>query len=264
MSDTEQPFTAIWCQPSYGQKKTLVEWTLPVQYQNGQIYVYRSLTGTAPWECLNPSAPVSAGSNYQDDEFVVDNRIQPVHYRLMLEHDGKRYGSPAIHLLQELTKSQYGVARAMLIRELRGMRLSGKGGNGIRVFHYPVLSRLDEKTDVRTGQATDVPCPNEGLSGFASPVETWVKLGATRTTMQDRPDGDGVNIEVTTPARLLSYPKPMRGNVIVDPISDDRYAVDSVVDAFRFRGIVAIAYQVNLRLLARGDERYRLPVPSIL
>ena len=255
-----QPFTAIWCSPSYRARRTLITWTLPEQYWPGRVYVYRSLTGASPWECLNPTAPVSAAGNFEDEALIVDNRAQLVYYRLMLELDEVRYRSPSVYLLQALTRSQYGAARKIMIEELRRMR----SGNGLQVYHVPLAPGEVSGVDLRTGQTTVAPCPNDVISGFGTPVLTWVELGQQQIIIQDRPEGDGNDTQVACPARMLSFPRPLRGHVIVDPVSDNRYAVDKVTEPHKFRGIVPTSYNVTLHLRPRDDPRYSISVPSIL
>lgn len=256
----QQPFTAVWCRPSYHARRTLVEWTLPQPYWPGQVYVYRSLTGVAPWECLNPTAPVAAGGNFEDDALIVDNRAQLVYYRLMLELEEVRYSSPSVYLLQELTRSQYGAARKIMIEELRRMR----SGNGLKVYHVPLAPGEISGVDPRTGQTLVAACPRDIVSGFGAPVLTWVELGPQQISMQDRPEGDGGDTQVTCPARMLSFPRPLRGHVVIDAVSDNRYAVDKVTEPHKFRGIVPVSYNVTLNLLSRDDPRYSIVVPSIL
>lgn len=252
------PFVAIWCQPSYAARHTQVEWTIPATYAGGAVYVYRSLTGVAPWECLNASAPAAITDNFRDEELVVDNRVQVVHYRLMLEFGNERFGSEPINLLQKLTRSQYGAARFMMIRELEWMRK----GNGIPAYHYLLSPGALDTIDSRTTQTALVPCPGSGLSGFTAGIPTWIRLEPTTVTVSDRPEGDGAVYSATTKARMLSWPRPVRGHVIVDPFSDDRYAVADTVYEYKWRGIVPIAYDVTLQLLGRQDDRYQLPVPN--
>lgn len=255
-----QPFTAVWCSPSYHARRTLIEWTLPETYWSGKIYVYRSLTGTAPWVCLNPSTPVSAAGNFDDEALIVDNRAQLVYYRLMLEQEDVRYSSPSIYLLQTLSRSQYGAARKIMIEELRRMR----SGNGIQVYHIPLAPSEISGVDLRTGQTVTAACPRDIVSGFGQPVLTWIELGPQQIAIQDRQEGDGSDTMVTAPARLLSFPRPLRGHLLVDAVSDDRYAVDKVTEPHKFRGIVPVSYNVTLHLLPRDDPRYSLTVPSLL
>ncbi len=255
----DDPFMAIWCQPSYGRRRCLVEWTLPEAERQGSVFVYRSETGTAPWTCLNPDAPVAATGNFEDEEFVIDNRVRLVYYRLALRRlDGTMLGSRIIHLLQTLNKTEYGVARGLLKRELEWMQNSR---NGIQVYHLVTLAPTH--ADPRTGQALAAPCPGGIPGGYGAPVRTWISTGPTQITTKDSPDGTGsVSTHMCT-ARMLNYPRPLRGHLIIDPMSDDRFVVGETVDIFRFRGIVAIAHSVQLSLLGRDDARYRIPVPPL-
>ena len=256
----EQPFVDIWCAPSYHRRCTIVDWTLPDIYKTGRIYVYRSLTGTPPWECLNPNDPVLATGSFEDTTLAPDNRAQLAYYRLMLEHDNVRYRSPAVHLLQKMSRSQYGGVRKMLIEELRRMRA---GQNGLQMYHVPLVKDQSDK-DLLTGQTFTLPCPSDPLTGYGSPVLTWVELGPQQIEMQDRPEGDGSDTTVRCSARFLNFPRPLRGHVFIDVTADDRYVVDKVVEAHKFRGIIPISYSGILLLLPRDDPRYRIQVPSIL
>lgn len=257
------PFVNVWCQPSHGKRRTLVEWILEPGYEDHGVVVARSDNGTAPWTVLNPGSPVPAPGSYEDEEFVVDGRVRVVHYQLgLMSPSGDMVAkSPSVNLLEALGKSRYGAARYQIRQEVRQMR----AGDGSLMWHFqPLAGQYPGGAKNETGQTVGVECPRDGLDGFGPPVKTYVKIGTpVRTSMQDDPEGMGMTEEVVFQARMLAFPKPWRGHVLVDPYSDDRYVVGPVVEAYRMWGVVAVAYAAQLSLLNRDDERYRLKVPSI-
>jgi hypothetical protein len=257
------PFINVWCQPSYAKGRVIVDWTLASGFDDHSVIVARSASGTPPWEVLNAASPVAAAGNFEDSEFVVDNRIQLTHYQLALQSPtGELVAkSPVVNLLGALSKSRYGVARYQIRQEVRQMR----AGDGNLMWHFqPLPGQYPGGTKNDTGQTIGVECPQSGLAGFAPPVQTYVMKGTPeRTSQVDNPEGQGYTEDVMYQARMLAFPKPSRGHVLVDPFSDDRFVVGGVVEAYRIFGVVAVAYGVTLSLLNRDDERYRLLVPPL-
>lgn len=227
------------------------------------MIVARSDSGTPPWTVLNAENPVPVLGNYEDQEFVVNNRVQMTHYQVALKAPSGALvaKSPSVNLLGTLPKSRYGAARYALRLEMLRMR----GGSGKLMWHFqPLPGQFPGGFVNQTGQTIGVECPQDGLDGFAPPILTYVGLGsAQQTRIEDSSDGTGRVEEVTFSARMLAFPRPSRGHVLVDPYSDDRYAVGTVTEAYTMYGVVAVAYQTTIHLLNRDDERYRLGVPAL-
>lgn len=268
------PFTSVTVQPSYGSRKTLVTWTVLDEYEDGDFYVLRSPDGVRSWKLLN----VVPANNFQleDDLFIVDNRVQVTHYRVYLKHPTLgEFDSPPIGLFDTLTRSEYGIARNIMLREIARMH---NGRNAVEVLHYiPLASGTpNPHYDPDTNQKYGAECPSTGpedasyglpfIGGYGLPIRTWVELKsmAPEVTSVDNAGLGNTEQVVVRRARMVAAPKPHRGHLLVNVHTDDRYAVGEEIIPYRFRGVAPVAYDVTLHLLRRGDPRYRVPIPNPL
>jgi len=268
------PFISVNVQPSYGRQEVLVSWQVLPDYDDSMFFLYRSSSGEAPWILLNTinednEVIALEGSSFIDQEFFVDNRLQPTYYRMLLRtDDGEEFESPIVGLFDKLTRRQWGASCKMLAREYLRMRV----GNGVEILHYiPLMSgEINPKFDSDTGQHLGPECPNDeesyGLKykgGYGNPVQTYIEFrDVGPLVFQDTQNGQGHADPITVRARMLAHPKPGRGHMIVHPATDNRYVVGDTIKGWYFRGIVAIAYDVTLHLLRRNDPRYRVPIPE--
>lgn len=268
------PFISLNIQPSYGSSEVLVSWQVLPGYTDGMFFLYRSLTGEAPWKLLNEVSDGEAlavnGTSFVDTEFIIENRVTDAHYRMLLRmEDGTEYESPIVSMFGRLTRRQWGGTCKMLGREYKRM----SSGNGIEVLHYIPLNsgELNPNYDPDTGQHLSPDCLNDpsdsyGLKyqgGYATPIKTYIEFADVGPMVfQDREDGMGHDDPVRVQARMLAHPRPNRGHLIVHPPSDNRYVVGDTIKGYYFRGLVAIRYDVTLHLLRRNDARYRVPVPE--
>jgi hypothetical protein len=269
------PFVSLNVQPAYGRREVLVSWQVLPGYEEGLFFLYRSLTGEAPWKMLNTVnsenvALAISGSSYIDESFVIENRVTDVHYRMLLRMpNGDEFESPVVSMFGKLTRRQWGGVCKMLAREYMRMRV----GNGIEVLHYIPLSSgdINPNFDEDTGQHLSPDCihsPDDSYGmkykgGFAPPTATYIEFkDVGPIVFQDRDDGQGHDDPLIVRARMLAHPRPNRGHLIIHPASDNRYVVGDTIKGYYFRGIVAIGYDVTLHLLRRNDARYRVPIPE--
>ena len=269
------PFVNVQVQPAYGKRTAFVTWVLQAGFDQGDIYVYRSPNGVSDWTLLNED-PVRGLNHFEDAVFVVENRIQLTHYRLVLELNGQEYLSPVIGMLGKLTRNDYAGARLMMSLELQRMRK----GNGIQMLLFiPLTTGVPGPgvEDPRTNQQFNVATPSPDadcygqrfVGGFAKPVSTWVELMdiGVLDIKEDARDNDNED-EQTLAARVLAFPRPRRDYMLVHVETDNRYVIggaegqdSGIVKPYYFKGVVPIAYDVKMQLLMRSDPRYRVPIP---
>jgi len=266
------PWKQVAVQPSYGKGKTYITWRLARPQNTGEVYVYRSADGNAPWTCLNEGEPVVSVDHFEDNLFFNNNKLLVTFYRLMVIHEGQNYPSPIIGLLDHISRPEYGGVQTMMGLEFLRMR----SGNGIKVFMLPPLvtgvpaAGVDPLTWQKLKTTCDDTAPGtDGFGrplagGYGTPLTTWVELYGPANMEKKDDDAMGVSTdEITTKARFLAFPRPQRGYLIIDPRSDNRYVVDATIQAYNFRGITPIAYDLSLQLLDRNDPRYKIEVPII-
>lgn len=268
LKTSEQIFIDIVVQPSYHAHKVLLSWVVPDACTDGDFYIYRSFSGAEnDFELLNPDTPVRNTMSYEDEMFFVNNITTDVFYRILMEHEelGER-DSPIVRVFDRLTRREFFAVRAMISREYKDMNITG----GLPIFYYvPLVSgRTAGEYDAQTGQQikhqskinTGYGTPYAG--GFSAPFNTFMKITTPLTLMQvDRPDGAGSQEITKIGVKLLPYPKPARGHLIIHPARDDRYVIGEKITGHLFKGVAATIYEVELLLLARDDPRYGVPVP---
>lgn len=265
------PFINVVVQPSHGKRKVLISWTVASGYENLKFYVFRSTTnGAPPWKSISNTAV--PGTSFEDDAFFVNNRMQQVWYQIcgVDENENLHFSNP-VGMFDKLSRAEYGGVYKMLSLERKRMN-SGVRGNGIEVYHYLPLveGKKSESYDPDTGQKLIMSCnenddsyglPYQG--GYGDPIKTWIELYKIGPEiMINETSGHGSDTTYRVQARMLSFPKPMTNHLIVHPTTDNRYVVGEQVQPYLFRGIAAIAYDVQLHLLRRNDPRYRVPIPT--
>ena len=246
-----------------------MRWSLQENAGDAVVYVFRSTDGVGSWKLITEE-PVLGSGMALDADFTLNDLAHIPYYRAVAVIAGKEYDSPIISAFESLTRSQFAAVRRIM--QLEVLRMRPPQGNGLTVWHYVPLTSGDPNPayDHVTWQQRGVECPDAadpsyGLpfkGGYAPPCMSFIEVGQRRTTEQDRPDGTGTaqSVELIT-ARMLAFPSPARGHLLVHPANDDRWVVESVVEPYMFRGIAVIAHQVSLHLLRRSDPRYQLPVP---
>lgn len=267
-------FRNIRIYPHHGTRSAAVTWELAPNTTGGDVYVAFSDVGTdGSWRALNADAPVPSGAGlYQDDELMLNGGTADGFYRLLLtDDDGLDHFSEAIQILGDITPKEYGVIRAMIHQEYTQIRVT----NGFPVWHCIPRSHgtpsnaVDPDTGKNEGEEcgeTDPDVASYGLpfqGGFHTPVLTWVRFMRHQEGLQDDPDKFSPSEIDSHAVRLMAFPRPARGHMLVNPATDERFIVGDEVKPYRLRGIVAVAYEATVTQLKQNDPRYKFPVPFI-
>lgn len=267
-------FTSFTMQPVYGQQLVGLTWGVLPQFDGGEIFVYRSLSGNAPWDLLNEEGIPAALGYWVDNVGALMGRKQlNVHYRLALEV--KRVGatlvfdSEIINTATALPARQQRTISDMMRAEWQNMYES----NGVRAWLFaPLLKGIPVPGfDFQTKQMLSTGMQVAGkesygeayVGGYGQPMLTWIQLlgGGVQNFQRTQ---DGMSIEAQpVKGRFLAFPRPLPDYLIVLPAQDDRYVVGRVIEPFLFRGLVPVGYEAALTLLPRTDARYKLPVPPL-
>jgi len=264
----ELPFISTSVQPAYQHGQCTVAWHRAAQYQQHGVLVYRSLNGVDDWQLLNTDEePITVGEQFLDTTLPLDTKLDRVHYRLVLEDlatgDILTDKAETLAFFEHLNRADYKAGRRMMMGEVQRLR------TGAAVPAFLVMPRragvppgLDPKTLLVTDNCAFEAGGGNGF-GFGSAVQTWVQLLALSFVQQDAKDGTATVEVVETPARLPGFPQPVRGMLVVLPLTDDRFVVGEAITPFAYRGVVPVAYQVMLSRLGRQDPRYRVPIPRL-
>lgn len=278
MTEDFQPspaFVDVSVQPSYGPRSALINWQVQSKYRKGDFFIFRSPNGVAPWTCLNAldadgnEIPIRNTGVFEDLTVFVDSFSEAPHYRILLEMEDDTHHSPVVGPYTRMSKREYAGAYQMLKMEL--LRMSR--GNGTMVWHcIPLTSgEVSDSYDPDTMQEVGVDCPDTvspsyGLpfkGGFGPPIATYVEFGQMVKAKVDAPEGQGSEEIVKCPARMLAFPQPALGQMLVHPAVDERWLVGEKITPYLFKGTVAISYDVELTLLRRSDLRYNFPLQPL-
>ena len=267
------PFKSFSVSPVYGLYRAAITWEL-ARGVTGNVYFYRSISGVpGSWVLLNAGMPQTGSAGEYLDDTPAPDMLTPVHYRGLVDQGGPPetwLKGPAITALDQMTRREYLLTREILRREYTMMRTR----NGLPAWHF-VLKETGEpaaKVDPQTKQILGHACvgdPNTGYhqvfkGGYYPPVQTWVML----MTLDDedhkvRPDATGDDPEADAHFRLLAYPKPGRGHMIVLPGNDRRYVIKDPIKRFYLRGNTPVLWECEGLLLNRDDYRCTLECPPL-
>ena len=263
-------FSQFNLQPAYGPGKMAVTWRVDPKYKDGLIFVFRSINGgLPPWTLQNAGEvgiPAIAGYFVDDISTAKHSMLSQLHYRLALRMpNGDVHDSPVVNPFGRLTPHEHKIVVDLMWQELRFLR----AGNGVPIYVYapklsgmpsagfdPVSKQMHSSGDDSYGQAY--------IGGFSTPALTWMhRYGSLVTRQGPAGDGFGNTVGQASQARLLAFPRPAPGYLIVQPDADARYKIGDPIVPMMFRGIIPIGYEVQLLPLPRTDEAYGLPVPAI-
>lgn len=261
-------FTSVNVQPAYGRDTVFITWTVANNYADGDFYVYRSATGvdkSDDWEILNEDTPVQNASFYTDTTFYDKHDFRKWYYRILCVKGANEYDSPIIGMYFEaLNKTEYGLLYTMRRREYLRMRQ----GNGVRVFHCipttygdkaPAYDPVTEKNMAACSINSKYEDP------FKTCFQTWSEVANAGPQVLDQlPDGGGFNESQKFSLRLLAFPEPEVGHIIVFPDSDRRFILDGNIQPYLFKGFLPVAYDVEASFLSKSDPRYAFEMPTPL
>ena len=265
-------FRNIRIYPAHGARTAVVTWSMADDALPGNVYLAFSTSGVpGSWTSVNPDTPVASSAGMvQDTGFVLRGAAVIGYYRLMLRNGTGDVFSEPVGILGDLTPAEYGVVRAIIHKEYTGMRAA----NGYPVWHCIPKDHGTPSGDPDTGEAAAFECPGTDpttacygmpfAGGFNRPLLTWIKVLQTQVgTLKDSEDGLPVQQQNTTTIRMMAFPQPSRGHMLVDPATDKRYAIGDEINPFKLRGVFPIAYETSMIEIPQADPRYRFPVPVI-
>lgn len=265
------PFQSVTVQPAFGNMSCMITWSVLPQYSDAQFFIYRSPTGVAlsdDWVILNENNPVSGVSFFEDNLLTDQSKFRVYHYRILMEHASGEFDSPIVTTFSEkLTKSQFGALYKMRRMEFLRMR-----HNGVPVYHC-IPSVDGEKSPAYnhySGALAGVDClaPEAFGTWFANGFQTIIQTRAEITSVgamnvKDDEKGAFLAEEQQFQLRLLGFPVPEVGHIIVVPYSDVRLVIEGDIQPFMFRGFLPVAYDAKASQLSKDDARYKLPLPEV-
>lgn len=275
MNPLSNPFIEFRVTPCFGRNEAAITWEIDPAL-SGSVLLYRSPSGVkGSWELINGDMPGGASGQFVDFGQPNDDMFVIWRYRGLLDTGGPEeewVPGPIVSPLDRLTRSEYFMTREIIRREYRHM--SAERGNGIRAFHLIPKNSGDPVPhyDGQTGQINGIDCkedPESGYGqpwrdGFYPPIQTWVKINEMEPwVLESRLDLTGDNRKANVGLRLLAFPKPDVGHMIVLPDSDRRYVIADPINPFYLRGSVPLFWEAKGMLLERTDPRARIRMPQL-
>lgn len=267
-------FLSISLQPGYGHGTLALSWNVLPQHSAGTVFIFRSFTGTAPWDVIDDiGVPASVGYFVDHIDALKESKHKEVFYRLSLEvprasGEPEIINSPILQPLADLTPRERKTAVNILFSELRMMC----SGNGMPAFIFAPLRRgipaagFDFQTKQMGGTGMRPGKESYGeafVGGFGPPTVTrFIKLGTLGLNYARTADGYTQEGQ-SCMARMLAFPRPQPDYLIVAPKTDERFIVGEQITPLLFAGQLPIGYEVPLVALTRTDPRYQIPVPEM-
>ena len=253
--------TNLTVQPHWGPNELALEWkTSETPAPDHHVTVLSSIDSEHWVNVSSQGALDTVGQTFIHKEPLSLRRMQEVFYRVIIQTDGQRWDSPSVSAQQLLRPHEFAAVRQMLAHELHNMRV----GDGLEVLLLKPLTFGEpaDSFDSETGQSL---AANQDLSGFGEafkngffpPVTTHMQFVAQKDLAKESPQGKGAYEISVIQARGFCFPRPARGDLIINTAIDERYVVGKVVP-YRFRGIVGVTCDITLDVLPRGDIRYKL------
>lgn len=266
---TGNPFNTFTVFPSYGIGQANISWSL-VSGVTGDLYFYRSESGLPnTWTLLNADVPQTGTSGEFLDTTPALNMLTPVFYRGMVDGGGPPetwLKGEMVTALDSMPRREYFLTREVLRREYQFM----VGHEGLQILHFVPKEKGEAATnaDLETRQLTGPACAGDPAAGYTTlwaggfypPVQSWAMI----SQMGDfdhkvRPDATGETPEATIALRLLAFPRPARGHILVFRRSDRRYVIQDPIKPFYLRGSSPLVWECQALMLNRDDPRYSLP-----
>lgn len=263
-------FRNIRILPTHGDRSAVVTWSLAEGTPDGDVYVAFSVTGLPESWTVQGDKVASEVGMFHDTNFVLKESGDTGYYQLLLRNIDGDSLSEKVGIIGDLTPMEYGMVRGIIHREFTEMRVA----NGYPVWHCipkssgPLADNVDPDTQqIISPECANAENPSYGLphrGGFHPPLLTWIRPGVVKRGSRTPPeDGYGWQTGDTTQARMMAYPSPACEHMIVDAVTDRRYLVGQGITPFLLRGIMPVAYEVELSALVTTDARYRFPVPVV-
>lgn len=283
----DHPFTNIVVLPSYGFATCVIKWNLAPKYNrdNYRINIYKSRDGFTDWFKLNENLidPVINAINdtqryYTDDKFVNRNQFFNWHYKLELlqwKNSVNNYVSvcmtPSVGVYETLDSAEFSTLRSMIQNEFIQkdsinvflMRPKGLAGKDIMDEANPT-PKVDYLTQEHIGGSTDTESFGQTfLQGYSNPILTQITIDKYVQKLIDDQQGHGSSDTTQVAITGFSYPRPIKGDMIILPQTDARYFFTDYTEEYLFKGLFPFKYTGIMKLIPRNQVEYKIPVRDL-
>lgn len=253
--------------PHWGGGSLVLSWEFDEDPEPDHgVVVYSGLTAGSDWKNVTEEGVLDRDSRTFVHKSPLSLRsMHEAYYRIVIQTGGRRWDSPSVRPDHTLTPHEFATIRQMLALEHQNMR----AGNGHPVLLLKPLTHGDysDSHNPDTGQIMNPTTDESGYGerfrgGYSPPMKSYARFRKTEDRESPNEKGKGVDVNRTVTARMFCFPTPARRDLVVDPATDERYMVEGR-QVYRFRGLVPLMCDAQLRLLERGDVRYKLDVGKL-
>lgn len=251
-------FHDIYVIPYYGKNQALLKWEVDPTLLEGNFIVQKSGNGITHWETIHSQIGIT---EYLDENFVIPNKTQQTFYRVIVQYNKNRFTSDSVATFDKLNKKEYGILHRMMQLEQYRM-FNAQNGLEFVIFKQKIGGEpcecIDENTGQHLGSTLCPECFATGIKGgFDDPVKTLVETSKQQEKIDYDKEGRGAKDEDVRSFRVVAYPELRKGDLIINPRSDERFLVEQK-KIFKFKGIVPFVYEFTGLHLRRNDIRYQL------
>ena len=280
------PFDNFRILPAYGPNTARIIWSVssPIFNKNScTIKFQKSKDGYTDWFDLDMIDPINNTPITIDDGVYLDKKLgrynQTVewHYRAIVTENksGKVHQTSAITYRHNLTDLEFGTIREILSLEYNNpdtiwMFLL----RPTTVKNDPMnLENLSSVINPLTGQVIGRATDEEGfgktygnatseIKAFSKPILVQLTIKQNSYKQLDLEGGHGSYDNTEAIISSFNYPKFIKGDLLIDPINDQRYLFDQVTAVSEFKGIIPLTFQGKMTLLSRNDPMYNYKLPE--
>lgn len=284
------PISNIIVLPSYGFNTCVITWSLDRQYLNSNLYglnIYKSRDGHTDWFKINTAliSPVESSFNvskttYADTNFVNRNQVINWHYSIELVGISYQnnsllettiYQSGPVGIFYSLNEAEYSTLRTMIQNEVLQaddvqvylLRPKGLEGSDIMNPTKPTPT-VDFLTQEQSGVSTDTSSYGQTfLEGYSNPILTQIDIQGIQTKQIDDQQGNGTKVVKIANIEGFSYPRLVRGDMIVLPKTDERYFFNEYTQETFFKSIYPFRYSGTMQLIPRNQVEYKIPLREL-
>ncbi len=276
-------FTVI---PTYGKNSALLRWEISSNYLNNfNLEIYKSRDGYTDWfklsltDTLGNVTTPSTGY-YKDSNLGSNNQKVEWYYQLRLVNPSTTvsYCSNAITYRHLLSNLEFGTVNEVLKQEYLSadnidMFLCRPKSNtpdplDLDNLNNQTATTLASTVNVLTGQQTGVVVDEVSYGktykgGFSNPILVNIHIDKTvKIDADDVGSGNGTMDTEKIQFTSFSYPKFLKGDMIIDPITDRRFLFDRVESEDIFKGVIPLFFTGVMTELPRYSEEYKYELPA--
>ena len=286
-------FTNIAVLPSYGWNACVLSWVINSNYTNPNkfgVNLWCSRDGLTDWHLVNttPISPLinsygdSRKAIYEDKPVHCKHWNQTINWHYKLELVGIQYSgatplynsicfSPSVGAFHTLNQAEFSTLRSMIENEIlqkdsvEVFILRPKGLEGDKqLTETKQTPTIDFLTGEQSGVSTDTEAYGQAfLGGYSTPIKAQLIFDNVATRQTDDQQGHGTTVNKVVNITGYSFPRLIRGDMIVVPQTDERYFFNEYSNEFLFKGIYPFKFQGQMQLIPRNQVEYKIKVRDL-